>query len=92
MTGGGARMSLIQRVVTSVVPRATAERMRADSLDWTVRCGSCGFERSVWESGGIRTMAAGKPRILRRCGQCGQRGWHTIYRKSGGLPGEAKRD
>jgi hypothetical protein len=85
-------MSLVQRIVTSLVPRATAERMRTESLDWMVRCGACGFERSVWESGGIRAKAAGKPKLYRRCGQCGQRGWHTIYRKSGATPGAAKRD
>jgi hypothetical protein len=92
MTPGAGRMSLVQRIVTSLVPRATAERMRTESLDWMVRCDACGFERSVWESGGIRAKAAGRPKTYRPCGQCGQRGWHTIYRKSGSVPGAAKRD
>jgi hypothetical protein len=92
MTEGGARMSFIQRVVTSLVPRATSEAIRRSSLAWMVRCDACGFERSVWESGGIRAKAAGTPRSYRRCGQCGQRGWHTIYRKSGSMPDAVKRD
>jgi hypothetical protein len=57
-----------------------------------IRCEACGFERSVWESGGIRYKAAGKPRIYRRCAHCGQSSWNKIYRKSGSAPVEAKRD
>lgn len=75
-------MSFIQRFLTAVLPKAWAEDMRAESLSWMMRC-TCGFERSIWESGGIRWKAKGSPRRLWRCPQCEQRTWHTVYQKSG---------
>jgi hypothetical protein len=54
--------------------------MEAHSRAWMVRC-SCGFERSVWEMGGIRWNAGrGRPRWFAECPQCGRRSWHTDVR------------
>jgi hypothetical protein len=75
-------MTFIQRFFTAVLPRSWAEDMRAESLSWMLRC-TCGFERSIWDAGGIRWKAKGRPRRLLVCPQCGQRTWHTIDRKSG---------
>ena len=75
-------MTYIQQFLTAVLPKEWAEDMHAESLAWMIRC-ACGFERSIWESGGIRWKAKGSPRQLRVCPQCGQRTWHTIFRKSG---------
>ena len=74
-------MSFIQKFFMAVLPRSWAEEMQAESQQWILRC-TCGFERSMWEVGGIRWKAAGSPRRLIRCSQCGQRTWHTLYRKS----------
>lgn len=73
-------MSWIQRACTAVLPPRWAASMEADSRAWMVRC-PCGFARSVWDLGGIRWMATGKPRCLRKCPQCGQRTWHKVSRK-----------
>jgi len=75
-------MTFIQELLTTVLPKAWAEEMRAESLSWMVRC-PCGFERSVWEIGGIRWKAKGSPRRWGVCPQCGQRTWHTVFRKEG---------
>jgi hypothetical protein len=74
-------MTFIQRFFTAVLPSAWAEEMRAESLSWMIRC-TCGFERSIWEIGGIRWKAKGNPRKLTVCSRCGERTWHTIYQKS----------
>ena len=74
-------MSWVQKVITGLVPRSWAQAIEADSRTWMIRC-PCGHERSVWESGGIRTGAAGNPRWLLRCPRCGKRKWHKVYRKS----------
>lgn len=63
------------------VPRSWAASMEAESREWMVRCGACGYERSVWDLGGIRWKAAGTSKQYRRCPSCGQRSWHTIYRR-----------
>ena len=74
-------MTFIQRFFTALLPHSWAESMRADSLSWMMRC-TCGFERSIWEMGGIRWKARGNSRNLLRCPHCGQRTWHTLYRKA----------
>ena len=49
-----AALSRIQQVISRVVPAAWTASMEAESRAWMVRCRSCGYERSIWELGGIR--------------------------------------
>lgn len=72
-------MSRIQSMFTAVLPRRWAESMEAESRSWKARC-SCGFERSIWELGGIRWKASGQPRNYLLCPRCGMRSWHTVAR------------
>ena len=74
-------MSSIQRFFTSLLPKKWAADMEAESRTWVVRCPSCGFERSIWDLGGIRWKAAGNPRRYLSCPQCGKAGWHTVERR-----------
>jgi hypothetical protein len=76
------KMTSMQQFFMKVLPSAWAESMHTESQQWMVRCGSCGHERSVWELGGIRWKAGGNPRQLRVCPHCGQRNWHSLYRKT----------
>jgi hypothetical protein len=73
-------MSSIQRFFTAILPASWARSMEAESRAWMVRC-PCGFERSVWDMGGIRWKAAGQPRKNMRCQSCGQITWHKIDRQ-----------
>jgi hypothetical protein len=59
--------------------------MEAESRAWLVRCPACGFERSLWELGGIRYKARGTKRQFRRCPNCREFGWHTIYHPRDGV-------
>ena len=71
------------------VQRLATPAMEAESRAWMVRCPKCGFERSVWESGGVRYKAAGTSRQYRRCPSCGKLGWHKIMWK-GGIDGASQ--
>ena len=73
-------MTSIQKFFTTILPRAWAEDMQAESERWMMRC-ECGFERSIWEWGGIRWKGRGEPRRLMRCSSCGKRTWHKLYQK-----------
>jgi hypothetical protein len=73
-------MGLLQKLITSIVPKTWAKAIEADSREWMIQC-PCGEEISIWDAGGIRYKAAGEPRQLRRCAKCGQRTWHRIYRR-----------
>jgi ribosomal protein S27E len=77
-------MSFPQRLLQAILPRRLAEEMEAESRSWTVRCNACELERSVWELGGVRWKAAGRPSRLMRCPQCGRVTWCTLSRKQAG--------
>ncbi|MCI0489392.1 MAG: hypothetical protein L0229_22595 [Blastocatellia bacterium] len=72
-------MSNVQRFLAAILPERLAAEMESESRAWMIRC-ECGFEQSVWESGGIRWKAKGSPRQLRMCSSCGKKSWHTISR------------
>ncbi len=74
-------MTRLQKFFSKILPVAWAKNMEAESRQWMVRC-PCGYEKSVWELGGIRWKARGNPHQLRQCPQCGQRTWHTITRQT----------
>jgi len=81
----------LQRFFTAVLPKKWAQSMEAESRRWMVRC-PCGFERSVWESGGVRWKARGTDHQYARCPHCGTFAWHTIYlppRRSAAAPAAA---
>jgi hypothetical protein len=79
-----SEMSGLQRLITRLVPKRWAESMEADSRRWMLKCSNCGFERSVWEMGGIRWKATGNSRNYMLCTNCGDRNWHAMYRKTDG--------
>ena len=72
----------------TAVQRLATPAMEAESRAWMVLCPKCGFERSVWDAGGIRYRAVGSTRQFMRCPSCGKRSWQKIYWK-GGVPGAA---
>jgi hypothetical protein len=74
-------MSFIQKLLTAIVPRRWADGMKAESRSWILRCDVCDLERSIWEMGGVRWKAAGRPSRRVHCPQCGQNTWHTLYRR-----------
>ena len=64
--------------------------MESELRQWMVRCRACGFERSIWELGGVRWKAKGTKWTWGRCPDCGKRGVHKIYhRDSTETPPEA---
>lgn len=81
-----AKQSGVQRLFTGMFSPATAARMEADSRMWMMQCPNCGWERSIWELGGIRYKAIGNPRSLQRCPDCRQIRWMKIYRREGPAP------
>jgi len=75
-------MTLLQALLTKLLPRKWAAEMEAESRDWMMRCPQCNHERSIWEAGGIRWKAAGNPKRWIRCPQCGTTARHTLHRQS----------
>jgi hypothetical protein len=82
--------SFPQKLLQAILPRHWAEEMEAESRAWMLRCKTCGLERSVWEMGGVRWKAVGRPSRLAYCAQCGRATWHTLYRKQAGTRTEER--
>lgn len=74
-------LSGTQKFIRLLVSQTTFGAMEAESKSWTVKCANCNHERSIWEMGGIRYKASGNPRLYRSCPNCGQRSWHSVYKK-----------
>lgn len=60
--------------------------MEEESRSWMIQCPHCGYQRSVWDAGGIRYKAAGISRQFRECPSCGRKAWHRVYKSTGTLP------
>lgn len=74
-------MSWIQRFFKAILPKSWGDSMEADSRRWMLKCEGCGFERSFWDTGGIRWKAHGDQRNYVKCTNCNTRSWHQAYRK-----------
>ena len=74
-------MSKVQNFFKAILPGSWAKSMEAESRRWIVRCNDCGFEKSVWDMGGVRWKAAGNPSNKIFCRNCKKVTWHTTYKK-----------
>jgi ribosomal protein S27E len=75
-------MALRDRILNRASPE-TAAAMEAESRTSMVRCRKCGNERSIWDMGGLRYKARGRPRRLIRCTNCRRLRWAEVYRRAG---------
>lgn len=65
-------------------PASWFEKMKAESQHWHLVC-DCGHATSVWDRGGIRYGASGKPMKLMSCPACGKFTTHRMeWRGEGG--------
>ena len=78
--------SLFQRLILAFVSDATARDMEAHSRAWKLVCSACGGKTSIWDAGGIRWKAKGRPTTLTviRCSTCGKRTTHRLEHDPGG--------
>jgi hypothetical protein len=74
-------MSAIQRFIYWLLPAWLSQDMEKESRLWTLRCNACGSEKSIWDIGGIRYKAAGRPRKLIYCSGCRRLRWQECYYK-----------
>ena len=69
------------RFLRFILPAKAFAAVRAGTKEWLAEC-SCGHKRDVWNSGGVRFMAAGEPRRLGYCPACGKLTMHKIRKKT----------
>lgn len=74
-------MAAIQSFLRFLLPAKAFDAVRTGTREWLMAC-PCGHTQDLWDAGGVRYMAAGEPRRLRSCPECGQATWHTIRKKT----------
>ena len=60
----------------------TRQKAETESRAWIGTCKHYGAENSIWDVGGLRYGAAGKPTKLVRCPKCRKVGPHTFTKRS----------
>jgi transposase-like protein len=70
---------------------ATRAAAEAESRQWMATCEHCHNTHSIWDLGGLRYHAAGRPVMRRKCPDCGQ--WSSFQVFWGGTaPAPAMHD
>jgi RNase P subunit RPR2 len=72
------KLSGSQRFIKWFSSASRFEKIMAESKQWKFTCKHCGQVSSIWDAGGIRYKAAGKPTTLVKCIHCGKTGMHSI--------------
>ena len=73
------KLSRVQKIIKFFTAASLFEKMMEDSKRYRFTC-KCGKESSIWEIGGIRYKAAGKPATGIKCPQCGKFAMQKIYK------------
>lgn len=68
-----------KRLFSRLLSPAGAVKMEAESRTWIVHCPKCGYDRSIWDMGGLIYKGAGTRYWRMRCPHCGQTSWHKVY-------------
>lgn len=73
-------MNTIQKLFLFFLPlQRWKEAAIQESMEWICRCKTCGFERSVWDAGGVRFKAYGNKREYQACPTCPKGRWFVLY-------------
>lgn len=70
----------LRNLILSLLSPARRAAAEAESRAWKATCPSCGLRTSIWDLGGLRYKASGKPRRGLRCRACGSFGLHPLSR------------
>lgn len=74
-------LSFAQKIAKALTSAATFEKLKEESMRYYFVCAKCGKESNIWEIGGIRYKAAGKPLTSIMCPGCGKFGMQAILKK-----------
>jgi len=72
------KLSFFQKIAKMVFSQSTFEKMKEESQKYRFTCSSCRQQSSIWDIGGIRYKASGKPRTGIRCPHCKKFGLQKI--------------
>jgi hypothetical protein len=62
-------MGIIRNILKLILPRDYFSKIEEESKKWFFVCG-CGYQRSVWEAGGLRAFAVNNKPVPGYCPMC----------------------
>jgi len=71
----------LRNLILRFMSPARRAAVEADSRAWKATCPKCGAKASIWDLGGIRYKAVGKPLTGLRCRSCGKFGMHRLAKE-----------
>lgn len=73
------KLSIAQKIAKFFSSESLFQKMMEDSRRYRFTC-KCGKESSIWDIGGIRYKAAGKPLTGTKCPHCGIFAMRKFYK------------
>lgn len=74
-------MAAKHRFLKLILPTRAYEAVKDRTKLWLIEC-KCGHKRDLWDLGGVRYKAIGKPLRLLKCPKCGKTTWQKIRKKT----------
>ncbi|QYK40765.1 MAG: hypothetical protein KF887_15345 [Paracoccaceae bacterium] len=75
---------MIRDLILRLMPASWRAAAEAESREWHMVCTRCGHAASIWDRGGLRFKAAGRPLARAHCAGCAQVTVARIERWPGG--------
>ena len=75
-------LRIAQRMVQNFYSEEKFQKIIEESKLWKFTC-RCGKKSSIWDAGGVRYKASGKPHIRLKCPHCNQVSMMKIYKITG---------
>ena len=73
------KLSGAQRFVKWFSSSARFEKIMNESKQWKFTC-DCGNTSSIWDAGGVRAGASGKPSVMVKCPACGKAKMQKLFK------------
>ncbi|HMO08866.1 MAG TPA: hypothetical protein PKD10_14655 [Paracoccaceae bacterium] len=80
---------MLRDLILRLMPARWGAEAEASSRGWGMTCPSCHRRTSIWDLGGLRWKAAGRPLRAFRCPHCGTVTAAPVLRQSQNSPPDA---
>ena len=73
---------MIRKILQLILPTKRFQNIEDESKKWFMICDKCGYSKSYWEAGGIRSGAASwKKKVFGRCPNCKKWKFFSVIKK-----------
>lgn len=74
-------MPILRDAILRLMPKSWRTDAQRDSRLWLTTCNTCGNRSNIWDLGGMRWRAYGKPVTMLRCPVCDRSRMHKLAKE-----------